>query len=116
MNLFEAIFNQSSLDSIAILFEQRRITYGELREQTLAITSALRNLAIAPSDRVALLLNDSPEFIASFVAICSYGAIAVPINMALRLDEQRAILSDCTASVAIAEADICKKLLPAPPG
>jgi benzoate-CoA ligase family protein len=111
MNLFHAIFNQDSLDRTAILYERRRISYAELREQTLAVAGALRKLEIEPGDRVALLLNDSPEFVACFIAICSYGAIAVPINMALRLDEQRAILSDCTASVVIVEADLSRLLL-----
>ena len=111
MNLFQAIFNQDSLDRTAILYERRRISYAELREQTLAVAGALRTLEIEPGDRVALLLNDSPEFATAFIAICSYGAIAVPINMALRLDEQRAILSDCTASVAIVEADLSRLLL-----
>ena len=112
MNLFSAIFETNSLGSVAVLYERQQITYAELREQTLAVAGALRVLHVQPGDRVALLLNDSPEFIASFIAICSYGAIAVPINMALRLDEQRAILNDCTASVAIAEADLCRVLLP----
>ena len=60
---------------------------------------------------MALLLNDSPEFVASFISICSSGAIAVPINMSLRPEEQRTILNDCSARVAIVEADLCSSLL-----
>jgi benzoate-CoA ligase family protein len=111
MNLFEAIFKPSSPERTAILYEQRRISYAELRDQTLQVARGLRGLGVGRGDRVALLLNDSPEFIAAFIALCSYGAIAVPINMALRLDEQRAILNDCTTSLAIVEEDLCKTLL-----
>ena len=111
MNLFEAIFNQDSLDRTAILYEQRRISYGELRDVTAALARMLSELGVKRGERVALLLNDSPEFVAAFIALCSYRAIAVPINMALRLDEQRAILNDCTATVAIVEADLCDALL-----
>jgi len=111
MNLFEAIFNPGSLDRTAILYEQRRISYAELRDETLAVARVLSELRVGRGERVALLLNDSPEFVACFVAICSSGAIAVPINMALRLDEQRVILNDCTASVVIVEADLCNALL-----
>lgn len=111
MNLFEAIFSQGSLDRTAILYEQRQISYSELRNETLAAARVLSELTAKRGDRVALLLNDSPEFVACLVAICCSGAIAVPINMALRLDEQRAILNNCTASVAIAEADLFKLLL-----
>ncbi|HEY2971335.1 MAG TPA: benzoate-CoA ligase family protein [Pyrinomonadaceae bacterium] len=106
MNLFEAIFSPELLDRTAVLYAQRQISYGELREQTLSISRALSLLGIARGDRVALLLQDSPEFVKCFIAICSCGVIAVPINMGLDLDEQRAILNDCAASVAIVEAEL----------
>lgn len=108
MNLFEAIFKQDLLDRTAILYEQRQISYAELRHETLAVARVLDELGVARGERVALLLNDSPEFVAAFIAICSSGAIAVPINMALRLDEQLAILNDCSATVAVVEADLGK--------
>jgi benzoate-CoA ligase family protein len=111
MILFEAIFNPELLDKVAVRFEQQRITYEHLREQTLSVARVLRFLRVKRGDRVALLLNDSPEFVASFIAISSYGAIVVPVNMGLRADEQQTILNDCTASVAIAEANIAETLL-----
>ena len=111
MNLFEAIFSQDLLGRTAVFHAQRRISYAELRDETLLAAQALSKLGVGRGERVALLLNDSPEWIAVFIAICSSGAIAVPINMALRLDEQRAILNDCTASVAIVEAGHAKLLL-----
>ena len=111
MNLFNAIFTEQWASLLAIVYENARIAYGDLQEQTLKIAGVLNQLGIAPGERVALLLNDSPEFIASFIAVCSSKAIAVPINMGLQLEEQRAILKDCTARLAIVEEDICNKLL-----
>src|SRR6185436_12813922 len=92
-------------------YEQRRITYAELREQTLELARVLSMLEVEPGDRVALMLNDSPEFVAPFIAICSCGALAVPINMALRLEEQRAILNDCTARLLIVEEEFSDSVL-----
>ena len=111
MNLFEAIFSQDRLDRTAVLYAGRQISYRELRAETLSAAEMLRRLGVGTGERVALLLNDSPEFVAAFIAICSCGAIAVPINMALRLEAQQAILNDCTASVAIVESDLCNALL-----
>jgi benzoate-CoA ligase family protein len=111
MNLFQAIFERDSRTSPAIIFEQRQISYDELREQTLAIAKTLAALNVSKTARVAILLHDSPEFIGAFIAICSMGAIAVPINMSLRLEEQRTILYDCGASLAIIESDLCNTLL-----
>ncbi|MDQ2976325.1 MAG: AMP-binding protein [Acidobacteriota bacterium] len=110
MNLFDAIFKQSLLDCTAILYEERQISYGELRDETLGVARVLSELGIGPGQRVALMLNDSPEFLESFIAICSYGAIAVPINMGLRVDEQRAILNDCTARFAIVEENVANAI------
>jgi benzoate-CoA ligase family protein len=111
MNLFQAIFERDSRTSPAIIFEQRRISYDELRQLTLTIAKTLAFLNVAKSARVAILLHDSPEFIEAFIAICSMGAIAVPINMALPLEEQRTILYDCGASLAIIESELCNTLL-----
>jgi benzoate-CoA ligase family protein len=113
MNLYDAIFKENHSGRPAILYEQRQISYAELHDQTFAVARGLRALGVEQGDRVALLLNDSPEFIAAFVSICSYGAIAVPINMGLRMEEQLAILNNCTARLAIVEEDICEALLKA---
>ena len=102
-NLFAEIFKAERDTKAAVLFEQRDITYRELRDLTIATAERLNALNIRAGDRVAILLNDSPEFIASFVALISVGAIAVPINMALRKSEQLTILKDCGATVAIIE-------------
>lgn len=110
MNLFEAIFSNDP-KSPAILFEGRQIPYGELRSNTLKMAKAISLLGTEQNDRIVLLLNDSPEFVEAFIAICSMGRIAVPINMALRLEEQRAIINNCRARAAIVEEDTCNALL-----
>ena len=101
MNLSDAIFAQNP-SSPAICFGRRIITYSELRAETLKIAGVLQHLGAGSGDRVALLLHDSPKFIEAFIATCSLGAIAVPINMALRLEEQCSILHNCSATIALA--------------
>ena len=87
MNLFEAVFANDPA-SPAIHYQGRDLTYGELRTRTVRMAHAIASLGITRGDRVALLLHDSPEFIEAFVATCSLGAIAVPVNMSLRLDDR----------------------------
>src|SRR6185436_454601 len=110
MNLFDAIFKHDP-SSPAIYFGRRKITYGELRAETLKMARVIRSFGVEPGDRVALLLNDSPEFVEAFIATCSLGAIAVPINMALRPEEQCSILHNSGASLAFIESDSCNTLL-----
>ncbi|HEV8428109.1 MAG TPA: benzoate-CoA ligase family protein [Pyrinomonadaceae bacterium] len=110
MNLFDAVFTHDS-SSPAIYFGRRKITYGELRAGTLKMARLIRSLGAEPGDRVGLLLHDSPELVEAFIATCSLGAIAVPINMALRPDEQCSILHNSGASLAFMEADMRHDLL-----
>ena len=110
MNVFEAIFAHDPA-SIAIHFGERRISYGELRAETLRMVQVVKSHAVNRGDRVALLLHDSPEFVEAFIAIISLGAIAVPINMALRTEEQCSILQNSGASVAFIERDFTHTLL-----
>src|SRR5437870_757601 len=110
-NLFDRLFRSERCARVAVLYEHRDITYEELREATVRTAESLHALGIVQGDRVAILLSDSPEFIASFVAIISLGAIAVPIHMALRKAEQLFILKDCGARAAIIEAKAASALL-----
>ena len=110
MNLFRAICGNDS-SSTAIIHGRRHITYGELRAETLSTAQAITLLGVQQGDRVALLLHDSPEFVTAFIAICSLGAIAVPINMGLRPDEQRLILNNSGARLMLVEADLCNTLV-----
>ena len=71
----------------------------------------IRSLGARRGDRIALLLHDSPEFIEAFIAICSLGAIAVPINMALRHEEQCSILHNSGANLLLIEGEVCHTLL-----
>jgi benzoate-CoA ligase family protein len=103
-NLFNRLFRSDRASRVAIVLERREITYGDLREETVKTAEALQALGVGPEDRVCILLNDSPEFIAAFVATISLGAIAVPINMALPTREQLFILNDCGARTAVVEA------------
>ena len=110
MNLFDAIFTHDP-SSPAIYFGSRKITYGELRVDTWRMAQVIEERGAQRRDRIALLLHDSPEFVTAFIAICSLGAIAVPVNMALRPNEQCSILHNSGASLAFVEADTCMTLL-----
>lgn len=55
-------------------------TYGEIWRRIEAVCGGLRSLGIKPGDRVALMLENTPEFLATWFGTLRMGAIAVPIN------------------------------------
>ena len=110
MNLFEAVFANDP-QSVAIIFNRQSVSYDELRDRTARTAKALIKFGITKGDRVALILNDSPEFVQLFIATCSLGAIAVPINTSLQARAQLAILNDCSARLLVLESSMCNALL-----
>jgi long-chain acyl-CoA synthetase len=111
ISLFDGIFGTERASHVAIEFENHAIAYGDLQALTIRTAESLHALNIGKGDRVAILVADSPEFVASFIAIISLGAVAVPINLALRRDEQLFILRDCGARAAVAEFPSAQLLL-----
>ena len=64
----------------AIIFEDQKITYAELHQRANRTACWLQSVGIEKGDRVAVLLNNCPEFLELYFACCRLGAIFVPIN------------------------------------
>jgi long-chain acyl-CoA synthetase len=88
-------------DRIAIRFEGRSITYGQLDRDANRLASSLRANGVAAADRVALYLPNVPEFAVAYYAAQKLGAIPVTINAILKMEEVRYLLDDSGASVVV---------------
>jgi acetoacetyl-CoA synthetase len=55
--------------------EERRVSYGELRELAGAAQATLRGLGVGRGDRVVALLPNTLETLAAFIAVAGLGAI-----------------------------------------
>ena len=90
---------------IAIYTETSKISYKQLRTDAFTLAAFLQGMGIKKGDRVAMIVNNSPEFIASYFAITLLGAIAVPINTFLKYEEFEYIINDCGAKFLFASVD-----------
>lgn len=87
----------------ALTFGDQTLTYRELGEKVDALARGLGGLGVGPGDRVAIILPNCLEFVYAFFAPSAIGAVVVPLNPVYRQKEFQHILSDCEASVVIAE-------------
>jgi long-chain acyl-CoA synthetase len=103
MNIAEYLEHHAAQtpDQIAIRFEGRSITYGQLNRDANRLASSLRAAGVVVADRVALYLPNVPEFAVAYYAAQKLGAIPVTINAILKTDEVRYLLDDSRASVVI---------------
>ena len=81
----------------AIVFGQKRINYKTLNELTDSIAAGLVALGIKKQDKVALFLDNCPEFVISYFAVLKAAAVVVPINYMFKIEEAKFILEDSQA-------------------
>jgi fatty-acyl-CoA synthase len=85
-----------------VLAEAGSLTYAEVQTRSLAVAAGLVSLGVEPGDRVALLVDNRPEYAAIKFGIARTGAIAVPLNYSYKGDEIKERLEQSGASVVIA--------------
>jgi long-chain acyl-CoA synthetase len=81
-----------------IFFNKLKYNYIEATREAKRVAVALVANGVVKGDRVALLLNNSPEYIFAYFCFVSVGAIVVPLKTFLTAREIALNLNDCTAS------------------
>ncbi len=81
--------------SEALVLDDRRVTYDELRKRVDNVARALVSAGVAKGDRVATLATPHPDFWTIFLATASIGGIWVGLNPRYQLEEYRYVVGDC---------------------
>lgn len=89
----------------AIFWDDAWISYRTFRGRVRQLADALFARGIKKGDRVAILLNNRPEFLECYYAITSIGALVVPLNARLSTEEHLTILVDADPSLLISSPD-----------
>lgn len=92
-------------DREAIRHRGTATTYGELWRSVLAVSRALRVHGLGQGERVALLIDNSPEYVAAYYAVLHAGGVVVGLNTALRGAELARQIRSCGAAALIAAPD-----------
>lgn len=85
----------------ALIFEGRLVSYDRLVRDIRVLAGELLRRDVAPGDRVALLLPDSPALVTWFLASLAVGAVAVPINERVSLADRDFILHDAGSRLLV---------------
>ena len=93
-------------DDIFLVYEDERWTFTEVMQHVDAMAALLvGRYGVRKGDRVAIGMRNYPEWVISFAAITSIGAISVSLNAWWTEDELDYALADCGASVLVADIE-----------
>jgi fatty-acyl-CoA synthase len=114
---FSALSPASFLDRSAVVFADRlavvdgdrRLTYRELADRSLRLAGALAALGVAPGDRVAALCANSHVMLELHHGVPFSGAVLVPMNVRLSLDEHCYVVEHSGSKVLVATAEFAER-------
>jgi amino acid adenylation domain-containing protein len=107
---------ERSPEAVALVFEGRPVTYGELAESSGRLAARLRELEIGPEVRVAVSLPRSPELVVTILAILQAGGAYVPLDPEDPPERRAWIAADCGAALVITQEGVEAGETPAVPG
>jgi crotonobetaine/carnitine-CoA ligase len=98
-------------DKAYLQFEQQRITYEELYSRIVKTASGFYEMGIRREDKVCIMLNNSPEYLDVWFGLSFLGAILVPLNIHLKGDGLRYILTHSDCKVIVAEEEYVHRII-----
>lgn len=107
---------QLSNGKIALVSKERKLTYSQLNSRVNRLANGLTQVGVQKGTRVAVFLMNGTEILEVMFACAKIGAIFVPINFRLSVEEVEYILEDSGAALFIYHqeyaqlaAEVCKE-------
>jgi len=105
------IFAETRSGATFLVYEDERLTFEETWRRACTLAEALvRDFGIEKGDRVAISMRNYPEWIISFMAATSIGAMAVAMNALWQPQEMELGLKTCGAKLLLADQERLDRL------
>ena len=108
--LVDRHLEQDRGDRIAIRCDGTSLAYADLQREIFRAQRAIFDRGVQRGDRVAMVVNDEPGFVAFFLAAIRSGAIPVPLSTMLTGPDIAAIVDDAGATLLVASAEHADRL------
>ena len=93
-------------DKIFLYFEDKAYSYRDAGESINRLAKGLLRIGVGKGDKVCTLLFNSVEHLWIWFALGKIGAIWVPLNTSLRLDDLTHTINDAEAKVLVLHEDL----------
>ncbi|MEB3032889.1 mycobactin polyketide synthase MbtD [[Mycobacterium] nativiensis] len=91
-------------DAVAVVYEGRQYSYRQVNEEANRLARWLIEQGLGTEDRVAVLLDKSPELVITALGILKAGAVYLPIDPTYPEDRLAFIVDDAAAALVLRQA------------
>ena len=99
----------SEPDRTAIVFGERRISYGELIREIRRVAGLFARVPVKRGDRVLMMAGNTPEYLINYFAVVEAGAVFIPLHIDLAPPEIAYIAKHAEPSLIICDAELKAK-------
>ncbi len=92
----------------ALLSAGEVLSYGELEQRVSQFAAGLRAIGVKPSDRVGMLMLDTPDLVATHLAVMAAGGIAVAMSSRAGAEELEQILAIVLPAVLVIDGEFAE--------
>lgn len=105
--------NAGRADKTALITDEGdHLTFADVHALASRFAERLRDRGVAREQRVVLIVDDTPRFLAAFLGAIRIGAIPVPINFLARASDFAYVMADSYAVLAVVDAPFYDKAAP----
>jgi amino acid adenylation domain-containing protein len=111
-HVHELIEEQASRtpDAVAVVFENRQLTYRELNTKANQLARHLQNLGVGPDSLVAICVERSLEMIIGLLGVLKAGGAYVPLDPKYPKDRIAFVLEDAAAAVLLTQGHLVEAM------
>ncbi len=109
------IYGRELPEKVALIFRDEQYTWSQLLEKSNKMANALMDLGVRKGEKVALLVQNVPEFTISYFALANIGAVHVPINTRFKSREIKYIAEQSDAVTMILTSQFLEEYEPIRP-
>jgi amino acid adenylation domain-containing protein len=99
-------------DAVAVVFEDRQLTYRELNARSNQLARHLQKLGVGPDTLVGICVERSLEMVVGLVGILKAGGAYVPLDPEYPKDRLAFMLEDAAVPVLLTQAHLVETLPP----
>ena len=100
-------------DRPALTWSDGTLGWDDLDTRAAVLAGHLTGRGVGPSDRLALVIGNTPEFVVALLAGWRLGATVAPLDPLLKDDERAAILADLSPVAVLDASDVTGARAPA---
>ncbi|HYP30133.1 MAG TPA: amino acid adenylation domain-containing protein [Blastocatellia bacterium] len=97
-------------EAIAVSFEGRHLSYGELNRRANQMAHCLKSLGVAPEQKVAIYLDRSFELMVALLGTLKAGAVYVPLDPSYPKERLATMLEDSAPVAVLTETNFAEAI------